>query len=286
MVWCPMITAQYVLTQRLVGRDIPADRARGIQHYLLTVRAADGAWGLHPEASGSVFVTALAYVALRLLGLDRDEPALETARQWLHAQPGGVPAIPTWGKFWLALLDLYDWRGVNPTPPELFLLPRWLPFHPTRWYCHTRAIYVALACLHGRAPATPLDLRDELRQELYGTSWSALDFAGHAGVVSPVDVHAAPGRLLRTLQALLRRCPIPAVVATGRASHRPPRRSRAQGHGSRGRPAPAELDLVSRGRRATSASRADHQRRDGRGPGPIAVAAVLDGGLGARPEAR
>jgi lanosterol synthase len=210
MVWCPMITAQYVLTQRLVGRDIPADRARGIQHYLLTARAADGAWGLHPEASGSVFVTALAYVALRLLGLDRDEPALETARQWLHAQPGGVPAIPTWGKFWLALLDLYDWRGVNPTPPELFLLPRWLPFHPSRWYCHTRAIYVALACLHGRAPATPLDLRDELRQELYETPWSALDFAGHAGVVSPVDAHAAPGRLLRALQALLRRCPTPA----------------------------------------------------------------------------
>ena len=32
-------------------------------------------------------------------------------------------AIPTWGKFWLAMLGLYDYDGVNPIPPELFLCP-------------------------------------------------------------------------------------------------------------------------------------------------------------------
>ena len=223
MVWCPMITAQYVLTLCLVGRAIPPERSQSIQHYLLTARAADGVWGLHPEASGSVFVTALAYVALRVLGLDRDEPALKAARQWLHEQPGGVLAIPTWGKFWLALLELYDWRGVHPTPPELFLLPRWLPFHPTRWYCHTRAIYVAMACLHGRAPAPPLALRDDLRQELYGAPWDALDFAAHASAVSPVDVHTAPGRTLRALQGLLRRVPAPAWLRRPSASGAWPR---------------------------------------------------------------
>jgi squalene cyclase len=39
-------------------------------------------------------------------------------------------AIPTWGKFWLAVLGLYGYQGLNPIPPEMFLLPKWLPFHP------------------------------------------------------------------------------------------------------------------------------------------------------------
>lgn len=209
MVWCPMITAQYVLAQHLVGRAVPAARADGIRRYVLGTRTPDGVWGLHPEAGGSVFVTALVYVALRLLGLARDEPALKDAREWLQRQPGGVLAVPTWGKFWLALAGLYDWRGVNPTPPELFLLPRWLPFHPSRWYCHTRAIYVAMACLQGRQNGAALGtLRDELREELYGMPWGRLDFVAHAAIVSPVDLHARPGALLRAMQALLRRMPV------------------------------------------------------------------------------
>ena len=210
MVWCPMISAQYVLTRRLLDRAISDTRADGLRRYFLTTRTADGVWGLHPEAGGSVFVTALVYVALRLLGLGRDEPALKDARDWLHRQPGGVLAIATWGKFWLALAGLYGWRGVNPTPPELFLLPRRLSFHPSRWYCHTRAIYVAMACLQNWERGSALGaLRDEVREELYGAPWSTLDFAAHARDVSPVDRHAPPGRLLRLLQPLLRAAPVP-----------------------------------------------------------------------------
>ena len=33
---------------------------------------------------------------------------------------GGATAIPAWGKFWLALLNVYDWAGLNPVPPELW----------------------------------------------------------------------------------------------------------------------------------------------------------------------
>jgi squalene/oxidosqualene cyclase-like protein len=209
MVWCPMITAQYVLTQYLVDRVVPDTRADGLRRYFFETRTPDGVWALHPEGDGSVFVTTLVYVALRLLGLARDEPALKDARDWLHRQPGGVLAIPTWGKFWLALAGLYDWRGVSPTPPELFLLPRRLPVHPSRWYCHTRAIYVAMACLQGWEHGVALGaLRDELREELYGAPWGALDFPAHAGVVSTVDLHAAPSRWLRLLQAVLRRAPV------------------------------------------------------------------------------
>src|SRR5204862_1459150 len=84
------------------------------------------------------------YVALRLLGLSPEDSMLVTARRWLHEQKGGVLAIPTWGKFWLATLDLYGYEGMNPIPPEMFVLPKSLPFHPRRYYCHTRLIYLAM----------------------------------------------------------------------------------------------------------------------------------------------
>ncbi len=159
MVWCPMITAQWVIVQRVAGREIPEAARTGVIRHFEVTRAPDGSWGLHPESHGYVFVTALAYVALRILGVGPDSPLVADARRWLHEQPGGVLAIPTWGKFWLAMLDLYGWDGVTPSPPELWLLPRALPFHPVRYYCHTRAIYLAesrcgvcgLHCGPGRA---------------------------------------------------------------------------------------------------------------------------------------
>ena len=27
---------------------------------------------------------------------------------------------PSWGKFWLAALNVYSWEGLNPVPPELW----------------------------------------------------------------------------------------------------------------------------------------------------------------------
>jgi len=65
------------------------------------------------------FLTTLAYVALRLLGLPADDPMLAKARSWLQGQPGGVKGIPTWGKFWLAILGLYEYRGLNAIPPGI-----------------------------------------------------------------------------------------------------------------------------------------------------------------------
>jgi lanosterol synthase len=212
MVWCTMILSQYVIVQHAARRAWDDEtRRRIVRHYEVT-RTAEGAWGLHPESGGYVFTTTLAYVALRLLGLDAEHSLLTPARRWLHAQPGGVPAIPTWGKLWLALLDLYDYAGMNPVPPELFLLPRGLPFHPHNYYCHTRYIYLALASLYGsRFRASLGPLRDPLRRELYQVPYETIDFARHRHDLAATDLYVRPGAALcraGDLLALYERCPI------------------------------------------------------------------------------
>jgi lanosterol synthase len=212
MVWCTMILSQYVIVQHVAGRAWDDDTRRRIVRQYEVTRTAEGAWGLHPESGGYVFTTTLAYVALRLLGLGPEHPLLAPARRWLHEQPGGVLAIPTWGKFWLALLDLYDYAGMNPVPPELFLLPRALPFHPHNYYCHTRYIYLGIASLYGlRYRASLGPLRDALRRELYDVPYEAIDFARHRHDLAATDLYVRPGAALRRgydLLALYERRPI------------------------------------------------------------------------------
>jgi lanosterol synthase len=198
VVWCPMILAQYVILRRILGRPIgAAERVGMIRHFAVT-RRADGGWGLHPESGSYVYVTTLSYVALRLLGEPADAPLTAQARAWLHAQPSGVLGIPTWGKFWLALVGLYEFRGMNPFLPELFLLPAWSPVHPNHLYCHTRYIYLAIAYLYGarfRADLGPMT--GELRRELYSVPYETIDFAAHRHDIAASDLYVAPSRPLR-----------------------------------------------------------------------------------------
>lgn len=198
VVWCPMILAQYVLLRSFLHRPIaPAERDRMVRHFQCTLRP-DGGWGMHAESPSYLFVTTLSYVALRLLGLSADAPMTAQARAWLHAQPAGMLGIPSWGKFWLAMAGLYDYAGMNPCPPELFLLPARSPVHPNQLYCHTRYIYLAISCLYGmryRGDLGPITA--ELRRELYTEPYDTIDFAAHRHDIAPSDLYIAPTGMLR-----------------------------------------------------------------------------------------
>jgi len=198
VIWCPMILAQYVIVQRILGRTIDDRTRRGIVRHFEITRKRGAGWGLHPESEPYVFVTTLAYLALRLVGVPSDDPLVAPARAWLLAQPGGVLAIPTWGKFWLSILGLYEYSGMNPIPPELFLLPRWLPFHPNTLYCHTRYIYLAMAYLYGRRFRGAFTREiEQLRQELYSSPYGEIDFAAQRHRFAISDVYVRPNALLR-----------------------------------------------------------------------------------------
>jgi len=223
VVWNPMLLSQYVIVHRIAGSPPfrEAERARMIRHFEVT-RTPEGGWGMHPDSGPYVFFTTMAYVALRLLGVPADDPLAARARAWIHAQPGGVPAIPTWGKVWLSLSGLYGWEGVNPVPPEIFLLPEALPLHPDRYYCHTRYIYLAIAYLYGRRFTGDLGpITADLRRELYGASAGAIDFAAHRHAISASDLHVRPGAPLRLAYDALRRVEqaIPAVLRRRALDH-------------------------------------------------------------------
>ena len=196
MVWCPMLTAQYVLLHHIIGQPLEPGRRQRILRSFEQTRLEGGSWSLHEHPPPNLFVTTLVYVAARLLGVERDDPLVEPARRFLRME--GVLGIPSWGKFWLALLNLYDWRGINAVLPELWNLPHWVPLHPSNWYCHTRLIYMAMAAVYShrfQAPVTPLIA--SLREELFPKSFARTNFSASRNRLRDADLYARPSLWLR-----------------------------------------------------------------------------------------
>ncbi|KAK4414912.1 Lupeol synthase [Sesamum alatum] len=75
----------------------------------------DGGWGLHIEGHSTMLGSVLSYVALRLLGEDERNRPVADAQKWI-LDHGGATGIPSWGKFWLTVLGVYEWDGCNPMP--------------------------------------------------------------------------------------------------------------------------------------------------------------------------
>jgi squalene/oxidosqualene cyclase-like protein len=144
----------------------PHDRAEMLR-YLRNTQNEDGGWGLHIESHSYQFTSCIIYAAMRLHDVPADDPAMVRARKFIRDQ-GGPLSAASWGKFCLTLLNLYDYRGINPVPPELWLLPTALPFHPSRMWCHARMVYLPMSYLYGARVQMPVDDRVRaIRSELY-----------------------------------------------------------------------------------------------------------------------
>ncbi|EFA81207.1 cycloartenol synthase [Heterostelium album PN500] len=193
-----------VITCYVTGYKLPEPHVQEIIRYLLNRQnPKDGGWGLHIEAHSDIFGTALQYVSLRLLGLPVDHPGVERARKFLRDN-GGATGIPSWGKFWLATLNVYSWDGLNPIPIEFWLLPYSVPICPGRWWCHCRMVYLPMSYLYARrttAAETPL-IR-ELRKELYVTPYSEINWPAQRDHINKLDMYAPHSYLLKSVNGAL-----------------------------------------------------------------------------------
>lgn len=177
-------------------------------HYISVHQQTDGGWGTHIESPSTVFGSALMYVALRLLGVDKDDERCQKGRAFLE-EYGGALMTGSWAKFYLCLLGAMEWDGHNSVPCEMFLLPNWFPFHPGRLWCHCRMVYLPMSYLYGsrfvysEAETDPLIL--SLRKELYVQDYSTIPWIKTRHMVADVDNYSPIPLVMRVLQNILAR---------------------------------------------------------------------------------
>jgi squalene/oxidosqualene cyclase-like protein len=187
----------HVALCHVAGRVPRGAQRDGMIAHLTAAQQADGSVGLHTQDTHpSMFCTVLSYVALRILGVSADDARLVRMRRFIrsHGTPLGAAS---WGKLTLCLLGLYDWEGIPPVLPELWLLPYASPFHPGRLWCHCRQVYLPMAWLYGSRATHPADdLVRALREELYDGDYARIDWRAHRATLASCDSYRRPSPLL------------------------------------------------------------------------------------------
>lgn len=178
---------------------IPSAYATAIKNYLAArANPEDGGWGLHIEGESTVFGTTLNYTALRLVGVDPEDPMMVKARATLH-KLGGATSSPHWAKFWLAILGVVNWDIVNPVPPEIWLLPDWLPISPWRWWIHIRMVFLPMGYIYSkRWSCEETDVIRGLKEELFVQPYAEINWLAHRNSIAPGDNYHPKSWLLNT----------------------------------------------------------------------------------------
>ncbi|CAF0907348.1 unnamed protein product [Adineta ricciae] len=188
-----------VITSYVTNFQFTEEQKYQLIRYLFNHQLPNGGWGTHIENRSTMFGTVLNYISLRLLGVPFTNERLQKAHHFIQSE-GGAMYAPSWAKFWLCVLGVMPWEGVNSLFPELWLLPEWLPVHPSRYWCHCRMVYVPMSYVYAEkivGEITPL-VR-ELRKELYVEKYESIDFTKHRNSISALDLYYPQTVLLKIL---------------------------------------------------------------------------------------
>ncbi len=186
-----------LIASYISGTPFPKAHREMMKLYLFNHQNKDAGWGMHIEGESTMFGTVMQYVSLRILGVDKNHECVLNARTWIKNN-GGATGIPSWGKFYLSILNCYDWQGFNSLFPEMWLFPKWLPFHPWRYWCHSRLVYLPMAyCYAQRIKAPENELILSLREEIYNEDFASINWPEQRNAVCEKDNYTTLSPVLK-----------------------------------------------------------------------------------------
>ena len=158
--WCgelegdTILESEYILTLYFLGRA-EEDRVRKAANYLRNKALPGGGWANYPGGKADVSSSVKAYFVLKLLGDDPDALPMRKAREVIR-DLGGLGAVNSFTRIYLALFGQYPWDRCPAVPPELILLPRWFPINLYELSSWSRAIVVPLSVIWASKPVRPV----------------------------------------------------------------------------------------------------------------------------------
>ncbi|HEX7745512.1 MAG TPA: squalene--hopene cyclase, partial [Micromonosporaceae bacterium] len=140
-----------------------AERTAASARWIRSQQRPDGSWATFHGGPGDLSTTVEAYLALRLAGDPPEASHLAAAAAFVRAH-GGLAASRVFTRFWLALFGHWPWSRLPAVPPELVLLPSWMPFNIYDFACWARQTIVPLSIVRALRPVRQLGFTvDELR---------------------------------------------------------------------------------------------------------------------------
>jgi squalene-hopene/tetraprenyl-beta-curcumene cyclase len=118
---------------------------------ILARQLPDGGFNIYAGGPSEISATIKAYTALKLAGLDYDDPDLARARTRILAL-GGLQKANSYVKVNLSLFGLYPRKHTPSIPPEFMLLGNFI-YQMSSW---TRAIVIPLSIVHALNPQRPV----------------------------------------------------------------------------------------------------------------------------------
>ncbi len=171
--------------------------AQGTERSAAWIRSqqrVDGTWTNFHGGEGDLSTTIEAYWALKLAGDDPAAEHMRAAAQFIREQ-GGIERARVFTHVWLALFGLWSWERVPALPPEIVLLPSWVPLNVYDFACWARQTIVALTVVISHRPCRALEIDLD---ELHGPAYEKPRPRG-------LSAAAWLGRLDRVLRAYERR---------------------------------------------------------------------------------
>ncbi|MGK7945744.1 MAG: squalene--hopene cyclase [Microcystaceae cyanobacterium] len=158
------LTAETVLLHKVWGTFNTRPLYK-VEQYLRSQQRDHGGWELFYGDGGEISTSVEAYMALRLLGVSKDDPALIKAKEFIISK-GGISKTRIFTKFHLALIGCYDWQGLPSIPPWIMLFPDNFPFTIYEMSSWARESTVPLLIVFDKKPVFKLDYEINL-DELY-----------------------------------------------------------------------------------------------------------------------
>ncbi len=124
-----------------------------------------GGWNIYHGGPPEINATIKAYFALKLAGDSPDSSWMTEARSQI-LRLGGIPAMNTYSKLYLALLGQFPWDHLPAIPLEIMLFPGWFFFNLHKVSAWSRTMLVPLAIINHFKPVRNLPAHLQLH-ELY-----------------------------------------------------------------------------------------------------------------------
>ncbi|MEX2287800.1 MAG: terpene cyclase/mutase family protein [Planctomycetaceae bacterium] len=166
-----ILESEYILLLAWLGQE-HSDRARRCANYIVSKQLPEGGWAIYPGGPLEISASVKAYFALKLCGQSPEAEHMLRAREAI-LQAGGAEKVNSFTRYYLALLGVISYDQCPAVPPELVLIPRWLPFNIYEMSSWSRTIIVPLSLLWAFRPARTLPAEMGIR-ELFIDSPEAL----------------------------------------------------------------------------------------------------------------